>query len=195
MNNLTYDYPLIRKKLEKALDPERYEHTLGVAVTSRMLARIYGADEASAYTAGLLHDCAKNLPHKEKLKMCEKEKLEVSEVEKANPGLLHAKVGAIVARDVYGISDPDILNAIRSHTTGRPEMSLLEKIIFTADYIEPGREERPGLTELRKEAFTDLDECVFHILDATLRYLGNTAKAIDPATRETFIYYSDRRLK
>ncbi len=188
-------YPEIRKKLEKAFDDDRYEHTLGVAVTARMLARIHGADESDAYVAGLLHDCAKNVSHKKKIQTCENEGVDISEVERANPGLLHAKAGAILARTDYGISNEDVLNAIRSHTTGRPGMSLLEKIVFVADYVEPGRDERPELARLRREAFEDLDECVFHVLEATLKYLGETAKAIDPATRETYEYYERERNK
>ena len=184
-----YNYQKIRKKLEDELDTERFEHTLGVAVTSRMLARIHGADEADAYAAGLLHDCAKNVSHKDKIRMCHKAGIEVTQVEEENPGLLHAKAGVVVARTDYGIEDEDILNAIRSHTTGRPGMSLLEKIVFVADYIEPGRDERPGLADLRREAFADLDGCVLHILEATLTYLSDTAKAVDPATRETYEYY------
>ncbi|MCR4753926.1 MAG: bis(5'-nucleosyl)-tetraphosphatase (symmetrical) YqeK [Lachnospiraceae bacterium] len=184
-----YEHAEIRKKLEKALDEERYEHTLGVAVTARMMARIHGADAEAAYIAGLLHDCAKNVSHKDKIHMCEKAGLEVTEVEKENPGLLHAKAGSILAAKEYGVKDKDILNAISSHTTGRPGMSILEKIVFVADYIEPGREFRPDLNEIREEAFMDLDRSVLDILDRTLKYLGDMAKAIDPMTKETYDYY------
>ena len=186
-----YNYAKIRHKLEEALSEKRFEHTLGVAVTARMLARIHGADEEAAYVAGLLHDCAKNLSHKERMHLCDKAGVEVTQTELDNPELLHAKAGAVLAAKEYDIRDQDILNAISSHTTGRPGMSLLEKIVFTADYIEPGRDERPGLKELRSEAFTDLDGCVLHILDTTLKYLSDTAKAIDPATRETYDHYNE----
>lgn len=185
-----YNFPKIRHKLEDALSEKRYEHTLGVAVTARMLARIHGVDDEAAYAAGLLHDCAKNLSAKERIHMCNKAGVEVTQLEIDNPELLHAKAGAILAAKEYDIKDQDILNAISSHTTGRPGMSELEKIVFVADYIEPGRDERPGLKELRAEAFRDLDGCVLHILDTTLKYLGDTAKAIDPATRETYDYYN-----
>lgn len=187
-----YDYRRIRHKLEKELDPDRYEHTLGVAVTARMLARIHGADAEDAYVAGLLHDCAKNISHKDKLDLVEKAGMEISQTERDNPGLLHAKAGAVIARKVYGIEDEDILNSISSHTTGRPGMSLLEKIVFTADYIEPGREERPGLYKHRIEAVNDLDDCIISILKDTLEYLGDSLKAIDPMTRKTYEYYSMR---
>lgn len=186
----TYNFSKIRHKLEDELSEKRYEHTLGVAVTARMLARIHGADEEAAYVAGLLHDCAKNLSHKDRMHLCNKVGVEVTQIELDNPELLHAKAGSILAAKEYDIKDQDILNAISSHTTGRPGMSKLEKIVFTADYIEPGRDERPGLKELRTEAFQDLDSCVLHILDTTLKYLGDTAKAIDPATRETYDYYN-----
>lgn len=180
----------IRKKLEKTLDEDRFEHTLGVADTSRMLAHLNGEDADKAYLAGLLHDCAKSLSNKEKIKLCEKHNIDISDVEYENPGLLHAKAGAIVAKEEYGIDDEDILNAISSHTTGRPGMSLLEKIVFIADYIEPGRAYRPMINELRALAFADLDKCLVSILECTLKYLGDTAKAIDPMTKLTYEHYS-----
>ncbi len=186
-----YNFSKIRHKLEDELTDKRFEHTLGVAVTARMLARIHGADEEAAYVAGLLHDCAKNLSAKDRIHLCNKAGVEITLLEIDNPELLHAKAGAILAAKEYDIKDGDILNAISSHTTGRPGMSLLEKIVFVADYIEPGRDERPGLKELRTEAFNDLNGTVLHILDTTLKYLGDTAKAIDPATRETYDYYKE----
>lgn len=188
----TYNFRKFRHKLEKELDEERFEHTLGVAVTARMLARIHGADADDAYAAGLLHDCAKNMSHKDKIRLLEKEGIEITEIEAENPGLLHAKAGAVVARDEYGIENTDILNAISSHTTGRPDMSLLEKIIFVADYIEPGRIERPGLKLHRMEAMENLDACVVSILKDTLLYLKDSLKAIDPMTRETYEYYINK---
>jgi len=88
-----------------------------------------------------------------------------------NPSLLHAKVGGFIAMETYKVDNSDIINAILNHTTGRPEMSLLEKIIFIADYIEPGRKQAPNLTEVRKMAFMDLDKTMLKILGDTLAYL------------------------
>jgi len=189
---MSIDYNKIRKKLSKELDNARYEHTLGVASTAMMLACIYGEDKEKAYLAGLLHDCAKNIPHKTKIKLCNENNIMISDCEKENPSLLHAKVGSIIARQDYGVEDEDILNAISSHTTGRPDMSLLETIIFVADYIEPGRPDRNNLAYLRKSAYISLESTVLGILSDTLDYLSDTAKAIDPMTRITFDFYNSK---
>lgn len=179
----------LRKKIEKVQDPKRFEHTLGVEFTSAALAMRYGADIQSARTAGLLHDCAKCLTDKERVSLCKKSNIPMTELERANPFLLHAKVGAYLARKLYGVKDPDILNAIRNHTTGRPGMSLLEKIVFIADYMEPGRNHAPNLEEIRKMAFTDLDQTLLKILSDTLEYLDSGNGDMDPMTRRTWEYY------
>ena len=123
------------------------------------------------------------------LKICEKAGLELSEIEKGSGSLLHSKAGAELAQSKYGVKDEDILNAIRYHTTGRPGMSLLEKIIFTADYIEPGRDSAPNLPVVRKLAFESIDDCVLQILRDTLSYLGTTGAEVDPMTQKTYEYY------
>ncbi len=181
----------LRKQMEKVLTPERFDHTLGVAYTAANLAEIYDADIQSALTAGMLHDCAKCLSHEERLKICKKKKLEVTEIELRNPSLLHAKVGAYLAEHEYDIEDEDILSAIRFHTTGRPAMSLLEKIIFVADFIEPNRKMLPNLAEIRKVAYQDLDRAVFLILQDTLKYLNSLHDECDPATEHTYQYYKE----
>ena len=105
------------------------------------------------------------------------------------PFLLHGKAGACLARDKFGVEDEELLDAIRYHTTGRPEMTLLEKIVFVADYIEPNRKKADNLTELRRLAFEDLDETVLQILEQTLDYLEKTGKEIDRHTIMTRDYY------
>ncbi len=180
----------LRKSVEKVQDARRFEHTLGVEYTAAALAMRFGGDIEAARVAGLLHDCAKCLSDEKKLSICRKNHLSVTEVEKKNPFLLHAKVGACLARKKYGVENPDILNAIRNHTTGRKGMSLLEKIIFVADYIEPGRKHAPRLAEIRRLAFTDLDQALVEILRDTLRYLESSDGDIDPMTEETWRYYS-----
>lgn len=187
---MSYDLKKIRKKVEKAQDKSRFEHTLGVAYTAAMLARIYGLNEEDALIAGYLHDCAKCLSHDEKLKICKKNDIEVTPLEKRNPFLLHSKVGSFLAHTEYGIDDSDILNAITYHTTGRPEMSLLEKIVFISDYIEPGRESAPNLLEIRKTVFTDLDSALIMVLKDTLNYLSASGKEIDEMTQKTYDYYA-----
>lgn len=179
----------IRRKLIAELDKERYEHTLGVMYTAASMAMCHGADVEQALLAGLLHDCAKCIPGENKIKMCEKYHLNVSEVERENPSLLHAKLGAFLAAKKYHIEDKEIINAIASHTTGHPHMTLLEKIIYIADYIEPGRPELANMEEVRQLAFRNIDECLYRILEDSLEYLNRLSKPIDPMTEKTYNYY------
>lgn len=181
----------MRKKLKGDLDKERYEHTIGVMHTAGCLAMRYGCDLDQALTAGLLHDCAKCIPNEKKIEMCKKYHLQISASELANPGLLHAKLGAYVAWKKFQIEDEEILRAIASHTTGRPAMSLLDKIIYIADFIEPGRTEAPNLPAVRKLAFCDIDACLYRILEDSLSYLENKGVTVDPMTEKTFLYYRD----
>ncbi len=175
--------------MEKRQDSKRFEHTLGVEYTAAALAMRYDCDVWAAQIAGLLHDCAKCLTDEKRLSICKRNKIPITAVEKKNPFLLHAKVGAYLAQKKYGIKDEDILSAIRSHTTGRQNMSTLEKIVFIADYIEPGRTHAPSLAEIRKLAFVDLDRAFLRILEDTLDYLNETGGDIDPMTEETWKYY------
>jgi predicted HD superfamily hydrolase involved in NAD metabolism len=121
--------------------------------------------------------------------LCEENGIEISETEAKNTGLLHAKLGSFLAEKEYGVTDEDILMSIRSHTTGRPGMSLLEKIIYIADYMEPGRKELPNMADVRKLAFEDIDKCLFRILKDSLVYLKSLNRVIDPMTEETYNYY------
>lgn len=182
----------IKKAIKKTQDKKRFYHTLGVAYTATALAMKYQIDLKTAELAGLLHDCAKCLSHEEKIEICVKNGIEMTEVEKRNPFLLHAKVGSFLARTEYGVEDQDILNAILNHTTGRPDMSLLEKIIFIADYIEPGRDQAPNLEAIRKSAFEDIDRTLLWILEDTLAYLHSGGGETDPMTQKTYDYYKER---
>lgn len=179
----------MQKKLKSELDHYRYEHTMGVMHTAACLAMRYDEDVERALIAGLLHDCAKCIPADEKIKMCKKNHIEISEAEKSNPGLLHAKLGAFLAKEKYGITDEGILRAITFHTTGCPEMTLLDKIIYIADYIEAGRKPLPNLAEVRKLAFCDLDACLYRILEDSLVYLESKGNVVDPMTEKTYLYY------
>lgn len=185
----TADLKKIRKSMEKELDAKRYEHTLGVAYTAAALAMCYDVDPVRAETAGLLHDCAKCLSDDKKVSVCRKNNMEISSVESRNPYLLHAKAGYCIAKSKFDIDDPDILNAILNHTTGRPGMSELEKIIYIADYIEPSRKQAPNLSEVRRLSFRDLDGALLKILSDILSYLEGGGKEIDPLTKETYDYY------
>ncbi len=179
----------LRKELQKELKPDRFDHTLGVAYTAANMAFVHGAYVEKALIAGMLHDCAKCISHEEQVKICEKNKIDITEVERRNHSLLHAKVGMYLARTKYDVYDTEILGAIRWHTTGKEDMSLLEKIVYIADFIEPNRKPLEGMDEIRKEAFTDIDRCLAHILHDSVQYLQTIGKECDDATMNAYLYY------
>ena len=179
----------IRRRLKKKMDEDRFEHTIGVAYTSVCLAMRYGEDLHKAELAGLLHDCAKCIPDDIKLDKCKRNNIPITKAQEQSPSLLHAKLGAFIAADHYRIKDQAILNAIENHTTGRPAMSLLEKIVFVADYIEPRRNKASNLSKLRQMAFIDIDRTVYEIMDQTLRYLKAKKVPIDSLTKKSCDYY------
>lgn len=179
--------------VEKELKYARFIHTMGVAFTATSLAERYGADMRKAETAGLLHDCAKYVPVERMERLCEKGGIEITSFERGNPALLHSKAGVVLARTQYGVNDPEILDAIRCHTTGRPGMTLLDKILFIADYIEPGRDQATDLDKVRALAFEDIDRCLMKILEDSLNYLATTVRKIDPMTQKTYDYYKARQ--
>lgn len=181
-----------RKSMEHKLDKKRYEHTLGVSYTAACLAMRYGENPQQAELAGLLHDCAKCISNEKKIAICKKHNITINETEYKNPFLLHAKVGSFIAMNKYDIRDKDIINAILNHTTGRPDMSVLEKIVFVADYIEPNRKQAPNLLEIRQLAFQDLDKALLRILEDTLSYLNRIEDSIDPMTEKTYAFYKEQ---
>lgn len=182
---------LLRDKMKETLKQPRYLHSIGVEEVACDLAIIHGYNSEKASIAGILHDCAKELPDEELLKCCRNYHLEITEVEAKCPFLLHGKVGAAFARERFGVEDTEIIDAILYHTTGRPNMKLLEKIIFTADYIEPYRRLLPGINEIREMAYSKLDVAVLMILENTLRYLEQTRAVIDTMTVDTYMYYKE----
>ena len=184
-----YNLEKISKKLRKELDEDRYRHTLGVMYTSAALAMRYDVDLNQAQAAGLLHDCAKCIPNDKKVKLCEKYGLPMTNIEKQAPFLLHAKLGAYLADKMYGVDDPEILGAIEWHTTGRPGMTMLEKIVYLADYIEPNRWKAQNLPEIRAMAFRDIDMAVYMTLRDTLAYLQSGSGEVDTMTQEAFVFY------
>lgn len=175
-------------ELKNSQNSDRFKHTLAVAKTAQKMSEALGENPNKAYLAGLLHDCAKCISDEELVIICKENGIDITASEKNNLYLLHAKVGAYLSEHKYGITDKDILHAVRYHTTGRPNMSLLEKIIFTADYIEPGRYKQKNLDILRNTAYEDIDYTVYLILKDTVDYLKskksvffdkNTIKALD----------------
>lgn len=179
----------IRESLITELSESRYKHTIGVEYTAASLAMKYQYNIEKARMAGLLHDCAKNISDDNLLQLCIADNIEIKEIEKTCKYLLHSKYGAFLAKSKYGIDDEDILNAIYYHTIGRPHMSILEKIVFVADYIEPGRDKAKNLEIIRKVAFEDIDLAIYMILRDTIEYLNNTVSFIDSDTLKTYEFY------
>ncbi len=186
-----YNMKAYQKKIKHEMDENRYQHTLGVMFTCASLAMRYQADIQQAMLAGLLHDCAKCIPNHKKLKLCEKHNIQMTEVERRNPFLLHAKLGAFLAMHKYKIQDKSVISAILNHTTGKPDMSLLDKIVYVADYIEPGRDKAENLPEIRKLAFVDLDLTLYRILHDTLQYLDRGKGETDEMTQKAYEFYRD----
>lgn len=186
----------IQEKLQKVLKKKRYQHTLGVRFTAQAMAMRFGEDVSKAGYAGVLHDCAKYLSDEDMLSECRKRKIFCSEAEKIQPSLLHAKLGACFAKEIYGVTDEQIISAIRWHTTGKPGMTNFEKIIFIADYIEPGRKPLPRIDEIRTASFQNLDRAMFLILDNTLSYLkegiSKYKETIDSYSIDAYDYYKGK---
>lgn len=181
-----------RKALEKDLDQQRFEHSLGVEYTSAWLAFIHGCDVYDARIAGLLHDCAKCIPHEDQIKIMEKAGQPPLREELDNQSLLHSKCGAIIARDKYEIEDENILNAIRFHTVGRPNMSLLEKIVYIADFIEPTRKELEIMERVRKAAFIDIDQALLWIMESVTEYVRKKGFEPAPSSVAAYEYYKNQ---
>ena len=185
-----YNILRMQNRLKEYLTRDRFIHTQGVMYTATALAMCHGEDLVRAQVAGLLHDSAKCIPNKKKLKICAEHHIPVSDFEKEHPILLQAKLGAYIAKAKYNVTDKEILSAITYHTTGKPDMTMLEKIVYIADYIEPARNKAPRLTEIRRLAFEDLDECMYQILKDTLSYLDENPNDVDSATKDAYAYYT-----
>ncbi|MDD3223827.1 MAG: bis(5'-nucleosyl)-tetraphosphatase (symmetrical) YqeK [Clostridium sp.] len=154
--------------LKKNLEEERYIHSIGVMNTAVKMAKLYGCDDKKAKIAGLIHDCAKQMDKDKILELCKSNGYSIDYVEEKNPGIMHGAAGAIIAKKVMGVTDSSILSAIEYHTTGKKEMTLLQKIIYLADYIEPSRD-FDGVEKLREEAFKDLNKAVLMGFDSTIK--------------------------
>ena len=159
----------LRKQLKSKLEPMRFEHSVSVSFTCTALAMRYGYDIQKAELAGLMHDCAKRFTDSELIR----------------------KYGAYLAENKYGIQDPEIISAIACHTTGKPDMSTLDKILYIADYIEPRRDKADNLPQMRYLAFQDLDETMYEILKGTLEYLDKKGNTIDPMTLQAYEYFAE----
>ena len=168
-----------KELLKKRLSVKRYNHSIGVANTSAKLAGMFNGDIERAYLAGLLHDYARELSNSQLLELAMEHDLSHDEVELLQPNLLHGPVGAWLLQEQGIITDEQILNAIRWHTTGHPNMDQLSRIVYIADYIEPNRD-FPGVDALRQIAHRDLDLGMLAGLDHTLNFLIQKGGFIHP---------------
>lgn len=166
-------------KLKDSITKKRFIHSLNVMELAAELAAAHGIDQEKAAIAGLLHDCAKNIEADELLRLCEEYKIDVNDVERLQPKLLHGKVGAVLASKEYGVTDKEVLDAIEHHTLGRENMTTMDKIVFIADYVEPGRDFE-GIEELRKLAFVDLDRAIIVSLENIMKHIMTKGLLIHP---------------
>ena len=173
------DLDALRRMIGEKL-PGRAAHILGCEKTAAKLARCWGEDEEKARFAALLHDITKQYSHIEQLKFVQKYDILVDSDFDRFPALAHAVTGAAVARAEYG-ADEDVVHAIRYHTTGRPGMTKLEKILYLADYIEPSRDFK-GLEETRELAYRDLDAAVLRATAECVIYNLKKSRSIHPIT-------------
>jgi predicted HD superfamily hydrolase involved in NAD metabolism len=163
------------------LSPNRCQHSREVAGMARQMAEQYGEDPDRAYLTGLLHDYAKGIPGDELIKIAEQNNLITDEVDRLVPDLLHAPVGAFLLERDLGVTDAAILQAVSCHTVGSLNMSQLDKIIYLADMVEPGRD-FPGLERLRCLAERNLDRAMLYGLETTIKYCLDCGRILHPQT-------------
>lgn len=186
VNETLEDY---KKYIKDNVNSKRYIHSLGVCYTAANLAMRYNYDLDKAMIAGILHDCAKGIEYDKLIKKCNTNGIKVSEADIKCPELLHSKYGAYLIEHKLNVKDKDIINAVYYHTTGRPNMTLLEKIIFISDYIEPSRNNLPQLDEIRYEAYLNIDKAIAMICNGSIQYLKSKGSLIDEATIDTYNFY------
>jgi predicted HD superfamily hydrolase involved in NAD metabolism len=175
------EYHEILVILTNELRPARFRHSREVSRTAVRLAERWGTDVEKARLAGILHDCARSLKGEALLACATENGLSPSEIELRQPALIHAKLGALMAERRFGVKDPAILQAIRVHTTGAAQMTELDKIIYLADSIEPGRN-FPGVQLIRELAEKDLDTAVLAAFDQGIRFVLDGGGLMHPDT-------------
>ena len=163
------DYNAIKAKLKTMLNDSRYAHSLGTMQTAAEIAAHYCENQDKAELAGLLHDCAKNIPNDLAYAMCTEYHIPLDAIMLRAPKLIHQLIGAEVAKREFGVDDEEVLQAIRCHTTAMPDMTTFDKIIYLADFTEPNRKRLNGLDELRELVFRNLDEAMLFALDISIK--------------------------
>ncbi len=194
-NKINFNLQLFQKYNEEIKnvlkdDIERYWHSVSVAITAVNLADIYGADKDNCIVAGILHDYCKCLSLDDMLSMCEKYNVILTEEDRNADGCIHGFLAAKVCKEKYDINN-EVYNAIYYHTCGRPNMTILEKIIYVSDFIEPLRRFRDRVEEVRRLAYTNIDKAIVLSSEMGLEHLKNTNKFIHSNTQKTLDYYKN----
>jgi predicted HD superfamily hydrolase involved in NAD metabolism len=173
------------EQLKRMLSEKRYHHSIRVMDTCEELAVLYYADIEKCKLAGLLHDCAREIPKDDLLEIASKKGLKLGSVELCVPDLIHSHISAVLARDLFGVDDLEVLSAIRCHTTGKEEMTLVDKILFVSDFIEPERK-FSGVDEIRKMAYNDIDDALYMVLKSIIMYVVEKDNRLHPDTLNAF---------
>lgn len=183
-----YELEKVLEFLRENLDDFRYGHSIRVMETAVELARIHGVDEEKAQMAGILHDSGKWKSREKTLQKVQDWGIILSEEERAEYNLVHGALSTYIAKNIFGIEDADVLNAIKNHITGRPAMSDLEKIVYIADMIEPARNYE-FIDDFRAMAKVDLDRTMYEILNENLAHLIRNDRYIAGTSLEARNYY------
>lgn len=178
----------IKHYLKEHLKESRYQHSLRTADCAKELAEFWHASAGKAYLTGLCHDIAKGLNQKEALIFISSRGLSLDKDTLANPDLWHAPIGAVMAKELFGIKDEEILSAIKTHTVGAPGMTRLGEIIFLADLIEPGRD-FAGVTELRQLSRQDLSQTMAKALKMNIDFVMVKGANVHPLAKKAYDYY------
>ncbi len=171
--------------IRKRLNEKRFIHSLNVAECAKKLADIYGGNKEKSFTAGLLHDIMKNADKSEQLQIINEGKIILTEEEKDNPKLWHAIAGAEYMRNKLNVRDEEIIDAVRYHTTGKKNMSLLAKIIYIADYISDDRD-YPGIEEIRAAAYESLEKAMMIGLEFSIKEIVENKQIIHPDSIDAY---------
>lgn len=178
----------MREKLKQVLTEKRYNHSIGVMNTAVEMAEHFGADVEKTRIAALLHDCAKNYSSSEMFELCERYNVILDDITRSSRGLIHGFLGAVIAEKYYGVTDPEIYDAIYYHTIGKPDMSLITKIIYIADGIEPSRNFE-GVDRIRDMVYEDIDRALVLQIDYTIRSVINKGGLLHTNTIDTRNFY------
>lgn len=180
-------------KLKPLISQERYEHTLSTEKTAIELAQLHGADPDKASLAALLHDCAKNISNNPE-SFAKEHHIEeyLHDYDDYPMPVLHAPMGAHLAQVEFGVNDPEVLSAITWHTSGKPDMSLMDKVIYLADYTEPTRFSTPELEEVRALSKTDLDKALLTALKYSIKRIEAKGGPVHYTTLNAYNYMKER---